>query len=511
MIIQGFQWILLFFISVGAGYYIYATSAVMSIRSIVITFFLFFVGVAALFEPLIPLLGFFSFGYLDLEIVWETEGLHAVRVLAILTLVSALMKGIGGGKIKFGITFSLQNLLVIGIIGVIISGLIIEEGMSVVDVFKYYWMQEFFKVVFIYIFMVNLIDSRRKLGWTTWVFILCLFYLAQKGLANYRTGELVDARPYAWWNKNGAAAVFASGIPMFYYLFWEEIKKGIPRSIEGIFLSILGIFLILGGVLLFVNGRVTPGILLVGCGLLLPNKEGVGAKGIFFLGGIVSLLLALWRCGSRGGYLAFIVTLAFLVPIELIRGHYKRLLWILPLVAALLFYKTPERAWEKFQTIEIYKEDASAMIRIDAWKTGVIMFKENPLLGVGLRKYLDHFMDYCPPESPTYHLGLRNPHSMYVQMLAETGLIGFSLFLILLGKSFWDTLVVMRRSRAGPEEAWLGAMAAGFGLSLLSICTSGAFSGNPYTLTTYGFVALIVATRKLSDEMMKTSGVEIST
>ncbi|MEW5768360.1 MAG: O-antigen ligase family protein [bacterium] len=476
----------------------------MSSKSIALTFFLFFVGIVALFEPLIPLLGFFSFGYLDLANVWDTHGLHAMRVLAILILVATLMKGIGGEKIKFSIAFSLQNLLVIGIILTMISGLIIKEGMSFIDVTKDMWMQEFFKVIFIYIFMVNLIDSRRKLGWATWMLILCVFYLAQKGLANYRTGALDTARPYSWWNKNGAAAVFASGIPMFYFLFWEEMKKRLPRNIEGIFLSILGISLILGGVFLFAKGRAKPGILLVGCGLLLPDKEGMGAKGIFFLGGVVSLLLALWRCGSRGGYLAFIVTFSFLVLIELIRGHYKRLVWILPLVAALLLYKTPEKAWEKFQTIETYEEDASAMIRIDAWKTAIIMLKENPLLGIGMNRYVVHFMDYCPPGSPTYHLGLRSPHSIYVQTFSETGLIGFSLFLILLGKSFWDVLVVIRRSRAGPEKTWLGTMAAAFGLSLLSICVSGAFTGNPYTLGIYGFIALIVATRKLSNEMMKT-------
>ncbi|MDI6793070.1 MAG: O-antigen ligase family protein [bacterium] len=458
------QIILLFLVSTGVGYFIYAAAATgESLRFIVITLLLLCTGIAALFEPLIPLLGFFTFGILDLERAWETEAVHAVRAMMMLILASTLIKGIAG-KGRFKIASSFQDFMLIGITLTVISGLVIKEGMSWGDLAKEYAIMDFVKLVFIYIFMVNLVDSQKKLGWTAWVFFLCYFYLAHKGLSNYRSGDLSSARPYYWWDKNGAAALYVSGIPIAYCLFWTEAEKAYFNYKRAV-------------------GRIS---------ISLAKLATLGAGGVF-------LLVALWRCGSRGGYLGFIVTFALLFLIELIRGHYKRLLLILPLVAALLVYKTPEKAWESFSTIETYEEDESSMIRIDAWKTGLIMLKENPFLGVGMMKYLEKFEYYCPRDFPTFHLGLRSPHSIYVQMFSETGLIGFSLFLLLLGKSFWDVLILMWRSRAGPQEAWLGHLSIGFGLSLVGICATGAFVGSPYNLGIYAIVALIVATKKISD------------
>ena len=70
------------------------------------------------------------------------------------------------------------------------------------------------------------------------------------------------------------------------------------------------------------------------------------------------------------------------------------------------------------------------------YRTAFNMFKDNPLIGVGVKK----FSKYCNNEKYMHNINAcsTHPHNSYIQLLSETGLVGFSyLLLILLFFSFW--------------------------------------------------------------------------
>lgn len=70
-------------------------------------------------------------------------------------------------------------------------------------------------------------------------------------------------------------------------------------------------------------------------------------------------------------------------------------------------------------------------LRYTLWKAGWRMFIEQPLLGVGIGMFPYQLPYYAADLLPAYHLDIV-AHNMYIQILAETGIVGLGLFLSLL-------------------------------------------------------------------------------
>ncbi|MBM7645051.1 O-antigen ligase [Scopulibacillus daqui] len=89
---------------------------------------------------------------------------------------------------------------------------------------------------------------------------------------------------------------------------------------------------------------------------------------------------------------------------------------------------------EENQSIESIREDHNTEVAVVSrtilWKTGWMMFKENPMLGVGEGNYLVRYPDYVK-KYPNLNLGYRaySVHNSYLKILAETGILGLITFL----------------------------------------------------------------------------------
>ena len=68
--------------------------------------------------------------------------------------------------------------------------------------------------------------------------------------------------------------------------------------------------------------------------------------------------------------------------------------------------------------------------RVTLWKTGWVMMKENPILGVGIGNYLVRYKDYVT-KYPELYIGhdQYSVHNSYLKVGAETGFIGLAAFL----------------------------------------------------------------------------------
>jgi putative inorganic carbon (HCO3(-)) transporter len=146
---------------------------------------------------------------------------------------------------------------------------------------------------------------------------------------------------------------------------------------------------------------------------------------VFWVAVLLLLVLALIGTQSRGAALG----MGGLVIYFWMASRRKMLgLLIVMLLGAVVVAYAPDVFFERMGTIANYQTEGSAMGRIEAWKAGLRMVADNPVLGVGAGHYPIAFgTTYRPP-------GLvgtpwLTAHSMYFLVLGELGLPG--IFLVL--------------------------------------------------------------------------------
>ena len=193
----------------------------------------------------------------------------------------------------------------------------------------------------------------------------------------------------------------------------------------------------------------------------------------FSRGGFVGLVTAVFAIGLFSRKLVKVLTATALVGLA-----------ALPILASL---HPPEgRGKSRPYLEELFsindKQDSTRLERIYTWTGGWVMYKANPIFGVGAGNYpyaLSHYED--DPQLRALNVfnrsfGGRQAHSSYFEMLAELGSVGAICFLVM-----WGT--VLRRSwrlSQTPDTHPLGHIAAGVGAGLLSYSTCCAFVSSFY-------------------------------
>jgi len=216
------------------------------------------------------------------------------------------------------------------------------------------------------------------------------------------------------------------------------------------FLSILPISLAIG---VIVAHRIRPiallaaaACLVMGFGILLSGSR-AATLGALASTGTILLVIGHGQKRLRLGGFAIAAVLAALGILQFLPTGltaYDRLIGAVP-------------EWTQSAGVEVDEE------RRDFWRLGLTLFQENPISGVGLRRF--------GAESVT-RLGYErrgDPHSAYVQVLAETGLLGTVPFAVLLGYVGW---ILLRNRKTLPMHliVWKAAFAgAFFGMLVYSI------------------------------------------
>lgn len=184
---------------------------------------------------------------------------------------------------------------------------------------------------------------------------------------------------------------------------------------------------------------------------------------------------------------AALVSLAFITVVFLIR-HPRRKLILLGavIVMAAMTALMPSAFFTRMATlahVSLTRQqqeiaDSSFRARKGEMMTGVLMARTHPLLGIGPGNYADQFQTYAARVGLTPR-DIMDPHSLYIQVAAETGFAGLFALLYLLGSA----LVEIRRAertlrRIGAERFYhlLWGLEAGLESYLLtSIFLHGAY------------------------------------
>ena len=219
--------------------------------------------------------------------------------------------------------------------------------------------------------------------------------------------------------------------------------------------------------------------------------------------GAVALPFVILLTESRGAFVALA-----LFAIIIVRGQKKRrgaiLLTVLA-VGVVVYFFAPDSLWKRLGTLSdvtneqsaaTADDDLSARQRLELWKVARTIAVENPVTGVGLGAYPDaHYVTAQRPSFDPLALGHRDPHSTYFSLLAETGVVGFCLFFIMVGTTAWQAELTRRRAKQSHPA--LATQLYYMEVGLLGYFVAGIWGSYSMMVLTYVYLAVIYAATNL--------------
>jgi len=240
-------------------------------------------------------------------------------------------------------------------------------------------------------------------------------------------------------------------------------------------------------------------------GLYFTYRPGWTLRRLGAAAGLGVLGVGIVRSGSRGGFLALLSTILYLL------FCYKALrpLWrvlIVGMVAFLIFAVASDRYWEQMRTITSPGQDYNSTEeagRLNVWKRGMGYMFGHPLLGVGA----DNFSTAegtLSPQARRAEIGIGKgvrwtaPHSSFIQTGAELGIPGLALFIGIIAAAFR----ALRNEHLGPQwttnRAKRSPLAQSLTAALVGFTVGASFLSLAYADMFYALVALAAAVRKVS-------------
>ncbi|MET0936263.1 MAG: O-antigen ligase family protein [Luteibacter sp.] len=204
------------------------------------------------------------------------------------------------------------------------------------------------------------------------------------------------------------------------------------------------------------------------------GRRGTGIMRPVWLGCALLLLYGIVLTNSRGALLAVLIIVGAYVWYR--RGVVTAgILGAIGLTAMKLLSSRME---------ELDAGEESAAGRVDAWYAGLEMFRGSPLFGVGAGNFTEY--------------NELTAHNSFVLVLAETGFVGFVLWLAFVGYGFWMMLTVIRHVREPGndpevEAAWKmeREMALTLLLSLCGLFAAAFFLSRSYMVVLYLITAMV--------------------
>jgi probable O-glycosylation ligase (exosortase A-associated) len=285
--------------------------------------------------------------------------------------------------------------------------------------------------------MLMLIDTKQKIDWLVWVIVLSLgLYGVKGGIFTTSHGGVHrvqgPANSFIGGNNEIALALIMT-IPLMRYLQLQAKNFWMHQSVT--------------------------------VAMLLTGIAAIGSQSRGALVGMTVMGIFLWL-KSRN---KFFTMLAILV--------------VVGALAAIM----PQAWYDRMATIETYEEDRSAAGRINAWWMAYNIASSR-ITGGGFETFVPWVNEIYAPDPS---MGA-DAHSIYFEILAEHGFIGFAMFMLLAWFT-WNTGNHIRRlARRRSETKWAADLAGMVQVSMIGYAASGAFLGLAYFDLYYTLIAIMV-------------------
>ncbi|MBE2200917.1 MAG: O-antigen ligase family protein [Anaerolinea sp.] len=209
---------------------------------------------------------------------------------------------------------------------------------------------------------------------------------------------------------------------------------------------------------------------------------------------LVYRLLALWALAvcvlsifftfSRGGFVALVVVLIVMIVRESLSP--PKLLLSLALLLVVWQFIPANYTERLYTTLDLLpgsgsdaRNEASFRGRTSEVMVAWLIFADHPVWGVGLNNYKYYYQQYAQPLGWDNRREERAAHSLYLEMAAETGLIGLTAFGALvgvaLGRAYQTQKMFMRAGRYDEAALAFAWMVALIGYLAASIFLHGAY------------------------------------
>ncbi len=337
----------------------------------------------------------------------------------------------------------------------------------------------YFKVVLVFLLMVNSVRNVRTLRWLTWLILSAMGYVAARGVLDYLHGvnlvkgeRLHGSISGLMGNPNDLAMNMVTFLPLAFVI---AISRGrpLPRIVAAI------IALLMTATILFTKSR----------------------AGLLGLGAIAVILVIEGRRLRPGLGVAALVAMLAAAPMM------------------------PSWFWVRLGSITDQSQDESGsrQARKDLMWEGWQTFVEHPLTGVGAGM----FKNYNPPDRLE---PWRETHNVLLQIGAELGVFGLLAFFLLLWQAgsiaMWTRRQFLTRKTSSrkkrPREPallpvvevfrpaeleWMRMHAVAMSAGLVGWLVCAQFASVGYYWTFYYLFALIVAGRELTGDRLAIASV----
>lgn len=160
-------------------------------------------------------------------------------------------------------------------------------------------------------------------------------------------------------------------------------------------------------------------------------------------------------------------------------------------MVAIVAVVMPSQWFERMNTIDDYKQDDSAMGRINAWQFAINVASHN-FLGGGFNVFSPRqFMIYAPDP-----LGYHVAHSIFFQVLGDHGFIGLTMFVVLMFCAWRSGTRIIRFCGNAPELKWAADLARMVQVCIIGYAVSGTFLSLAYFDLYYDFLVILVILEK---------------
>ena len=247
-----------------------------------------------------------------------------------------------------------------------------------------------------------------------------------------------------------------------------------------------------------IAGAFLAGFIFLVLGYLLEYKQNKFVSLIFISFSIIAIMLT----GERSNFIKTLIgLLIFLILINKIDYKKKILFFLFILVSLLATFKFSNYVKDRYSyIIEINSKEkilelSKENIYFKIYKSGLSVFKNYPLFGVGSKNYRLITCENKFKEISKNFVCQTHPHQIYIEFLAEHGLVGT---VIILGIFFYIFFKILIRIYLNQNYIQLGAFS--FLVSnFIPLLPSGAFFGDfNSTIFWINFSILIASSKETS-------------
>lgn len=281
---------------------------------------------------------------------------------------------------------------------------------------------KFFKIMLMTFVTLIIINCRERILGMVWMIALSLgFYGIKGGIFTILNGGVYrvqgpDGTFIAGNNEMALALIMV--VPLIRYLHLQEQRHWLKLGLAG--------------------------------AMILTTLAAIGSQSRGALVAIIGMAVFLWLKSRQKVMTAIYVALA------------------VGLVGAIM----PQEWYDRMHTTTEYKEDASALGRINAWHTAFNVAKDR-VTGGGMEMFRPSVFREYAPEPYRVH----DAHSVYFEVMGEQGFIGFGLFMAIMGFAWLRGSSIIRRTKKIPELKWAQDLAAMVQVSIVGYATGGLFLG----------------------------------